>query len=345
MAINETFYSSTELSVGLAQDATVGAAGSGFHNIETDSVTFPTFNDIKIERRSGSGSGIMTATTDMFHYGKGATIEGSISGFLTDTLLNHLIPAATGIAEASDQWTINGTSASNVTFEHGDSAAVSKTLSIAYNGVGASTDDSLIVPGCVVTSLTISGDPNEDGGRMKFDASWISRTPIAIASTYGTSAEELTLGTDYVFLGDYKNHVKVDNVDALLKSFSMTIDNPVVFGGFGGNGADGSPQTYIRSVPEMSVTVNPVIKYDGTLDQLWEDARGSTDGVQGETLASPAFQMSDHATYNDATATRTIRITDGTITDIAWDEGDYLGLSLTIKARGDDPESIYIKHS
>ena len=183
MAINETFYSSTELSVGLAQDATVGAAGSGFHNIETDSVTFPTFNDIKIERRSGSGSGIMTATTDMFHYGKGATIEGSISGFLTDTLLNHLIPAATGIAETSDQWTINGTSASNVTFEHGDSAAVSKTLSIAYNGVGASTDDSLIVPGCVVTSLTISGDPNEDGGRMKFDASWISRTPIAIAST------------------------------------------------------------------------------------------------------------------------------------------------------------------
>ena len=69
MAINETFYSSTELSVGLAQDATVGAAGSGFHNIETDSVTIPTFNDIKIERRSGSGSGIMTATTDMFHYG------------------------------------------------------------------------------------------------------------------------------------------------------------------------------------------------------------------------------------------------------------------------------------
>lgn len=126
----------------------------------------------------------------------------------------------------------------------------------------------------------------------------------------------------------------------------MTIDNPVVFGGFGGHGAsaDGAPQTYIRSVPEMTVTVNPVLKYDTNVDQLWEDMRGSGDGIQTATLAAPAFEMSDHATYNDSSATKSIRITDATVTECAWDEGDYLGLSVTLKARA-HAVGLFIKTS
>ena len=74
MAINASFFSPKELSVGVGLDAsTVGSAFAGtFTAIESDSVSPPTFNDIKIDRRGGSGSGIMTATTDMFHYGKGS---------------------------------------------------------------------------------------------------------------------------------------------------------------------------------------------------------------------------------------------------------------------------------
>ena len=350
MAINASFFNSKELEIGVAVDnSTVGGAATSFTALEVDSVTMPTFNDIKIERRAGSGSGIMVASTDMFHYGKGASIEGSASGFLTDELMDILIPNALGVQESSNTYTVDGTTTSNFTFEHGDSSPlVHKTLSFAYNGIGDDElDDVLVIPGCVITSLTISGDPNEDGGRMKFDLSFISRTPKAIGGTYQPGLLNIgTFSSNYVFLGDYKHHVKIDNQDVLLKSFSMTIENPVVFAGFGGTGssADGAPQTYIRSVPEMSVTVNPVVKYDTNVDQLWEDLRGSGDGTQSATLAAPAFQMSDHATYNDGSATRSIRITDGTVTECSWDEGDYLGLNLSIKARA-NAVSLFIKHS
>ena len=344
MAINSSFFSSKELSVGVGIDnAAVGTAATSYTYIEAESVTPPTFNDVKIERRGGSGSGIMTATTDMFHWGKGATIEGSVSGLLTDALVPLLMSNVLGTAVSSNSWTVNGTSTSNVTFEHADSSPLSnKTLTFAYNGVGSSTDDCVKVPGCVITSLTLSADPNEDGGRMKFDASWVSRTPIAIGSTYASTATSFTAYREtYVYLGDYGYNTKVDNADVLLKSFAMTIENPIVFGGFGGNATEGAPQTYVRSVPEMAITVNPVLKYDANCAQLWEDARGSDDGVQAETLTSPAFEMTSAA----SDANRTISITDGTVTEVSWDEGDYLGLNVAIKARGDNATSFYLKHT
>ena len=158
MAINASFFNSKELTVGVGLDASnVGQPFAGtFTQIEGDSVTFPTFNDIKVEKRGGAGSGIMTATTDMFHYGKGATIEGSVSGFLTDELMDILMPNALGVAESSNSYTVNGTSTSNFTFEHNDGSVLTKTLTFAYNGVGSSTDDCVKIAGCVITNLTIT---------------------------------------------------------------------------------------------------------------------------------------------------------------------------------------------
>jgi hypothetical protein len=349
MAINASFFSPKELSIGVGLDATtVGAPFAGtFTAIESDSVSTPTFNDIKIERRGGSGSGIMTATTDMFHYGKGATIEGSVSGFLTDELFNILMPNALGQVEATDVWSVNGTSKDNATFEHGATSALENTLTFAYNGVGGTGfDDCMKVAGCVITSLTITGDPNEDGGRMKFDASWTSRTPVTIGAGYSTTVSTFPSGiysTNYCFLGDYSDHVQIGDADVLLKSLSLSIENPVVFAGFGGSAVDGAPQTYIRSVPEMIITANPVVKYDANVDSLWEAVRGSAEGAQTETLTSPAFEMADHAT--PASGSRAISITDGTVTEMAWDEGDYLGVSVSIKARGDSNPSFYVKHA
>ena len=100
-------------------------------------------------------------------------------------------------------------------------------------------------------------------------------------------------------------------------------------------------ETESTSIPEMRITVNPVLKYDANVAALWEDLRGSGDGVQAETLASPAFEMTSAA----SSANRTISITDGTVTEMSWDEGDYLGASVAIKARGDNSTSFYLKHA
>ena len=66
MAINAVFNSSKELSVGVGLDASnVGSAFAGtYTHIESDSVSPPTFNDVRVERRGGATSGIMTSTAD-----------------------------------------------------------------------------------------------------------------------------------------------------------------------------------------------------------------------------------------------------------------------------------------
>ena len=339
MAINASFFSSKELAVGVGLDASnVGTAFAGtFTAIEADSVAFPTFNDLRVDRRGGSASGIMTATSDLFIHTPGSMIEVSISGLLTDDLYHLLVSNALGTVFSTNVLSIANAVTSNVTFEHNDSSVMNKTLTFAFNGVGGGAlDDCVAIPGCVITSLTLSGDPNEDGGRMKFDLTAQSRTPMTAGSTFGVADNTMSsFSSAYVFLGDFSDHVKVHNADALLKSFSMTIDNPVVFGGFGGNGGTGAPQTYVRSVPEMAITINPVVKYDTNFDGLWELTRQTT------SLTTPAFSMADNSTYT--AGNRAIYASDATVTGLSWDEGDYLGLAIEMKVRGDADPSIYFK--
>jgi hypothetical protein len=228
----------------------------------------------------------------------------------------------------------------NTTFEHGATSANENTLSFAFNGIGGTGfDDCVVVPGCVITSLELTADPNEDGGRMKFSLTATSRTPLTQGSTFSTTASTMgAYSTNYTFLGDFSDHTKVNNATAILKSFAMTIENPVVFSGNGGSGGTGAPQTYIRSIPEMIVTVNPVIKYDTNFDTLWELSRN-----QGTSLASPAFEMADNSTYSSGN--RAIRITDASVQELSFDEGDFLGLNVNMKARGDADPSIYFKYA
>ena len=340
------FYSSKELSVGVAIDESAVGTPQTTNNytiIEADSVAFPTFNDLVVERRGGSGSGTLIASSDVFHYTPGAMIEVSISGYMTDELFPVLTANALGKAYSGNVLSIANNDKANTTFEHGDTSPLAnKTLSFAFNGIGGSGfDDCVVVPGCVITSLELTADPNEDGGRMKFSLTAMSRTPLTQGTTFSETLETYgSYSTSYTFLGDFKNHTKVNNATAILKSFAMTVENPVVFSGNGGSGGTGAPQTYIRSIPEMVVTLNPVVKYDTNFDALWELSRN-----QGTAIATPAFQMSDHATYSHADATRSIYIADASAQEVSWDEGDYLGLNINMKVRGDADPSIYLKYS
>ena len=334
---NTDFFSPKELSVGVAVDATnVGTAASTVQLIEADSVSFPSFNDTIVERRANSGSGLMVATGDINSFNLGNNIEFSVSGYLTDTLMAVLLPNALSQGFASDELIVDGTTSARKEFEHGDAVTAGMLgLTFAFSG-GTGFADCVVVSGCVCTSFSMSADPNEDGGRMKFDASYTSRTPVS--TTWATSGGTLTaLSSDYIFLGDYSSHVQVAGTDVVMKSFAMTIENPVTFSGFGGNGVDGAPQQYLRSIPEMNITLNPVLKYDTNLAGLWAKSRTMADVGN--------FEMSDNAVHDHASATRTIHAEACTVQSIGWDEGDYLGLSLELKVRGDAAESFYVKHA
>ena len=55
--------------------------------------------------------------------------------------------------------------------------------------------------------------------------------------------------------------------------------------------------------------------------------------------------MSDNGTYNHADATRSIYIADASVQELSWDEGDFLGLNVNMKVRGDADPSIYFKYA
>ena len=343
MAIDTSFFNAKELVCGVVVDASnVGTVGSAtLTTIESDSLVFPTFNDIRVDRRSGSGSGIMNATANKYHQAEGGTVEVSVSGYMTEELYAILLPNVLGQALISSSITVDGSAKTNAHFHHGDTSGVEKTLTFAFNGVADGTQvDCALIRGCVITSLTLTADPNDDGGRMKFDLSAVSGIPHTLASAFtNTAATMPAMSANFVYLSEIDLFTKVHNADGLLKSFSMTIDNPVVYGGFNDTGSSlaGAPMAYIRSVPEMKITINPVIKYDTNFDGLWNLSRATT------ALTTPAFTMYDHATIGSAT--RFLEAADATLTNISWDEGDYLGLNIEMEVVGDTSTSFQIKVS
>ena len=339
MASDNKFWSSNELEVGVAVDSSnVGTAASSFTAIETESVTFPTLGDYRVERRGGATSGRFVSEGDLFVYEPGSIHEISVSGFMTEELQLLLMPNVTGVAMTGDPDTITiakeTTAPENLTFVQHATAANHLTVSFAFNGVGESGfNDSIILPGCVITSLTLSWDANEDGGRLKFDLTAQTRVPTA---SYTTAATIGAYSTNYCYGTSYNSAWKLFDVECFYKSWALTIDNPVSFlGGSDSNATSvaGEPQTYVRSIPEMGITFASVVKYDTDLDTLWADSRNTGSDATNDSTNAVFIDSSDNS--------KQIHIEKASIEEIGWDEGDFLGLSTTLKARNSSGTNIF----
>tara|TARA_Y100000401_G_C8324565_1_gene227376 strand:- start:1105 stop:2154 length:1050 start_codon:yes stop_codon:yes gene_type:complete len=334
MAANTSFFSGKELQVGVAIDnSTIGTAASSFTAIESDSVSFPSIGDYKEEGRGGAQSGRFTTEGDLFVYEPGSIHEVSVSGFMTNELQALLMPNATGVAYAGDPDHITiakesaATGSVNKTFIHNATAGADKTLSFAFNGVGESGfNDCIILAGCVITSFSLTWDANEDGGRIKFDLTASTRTP---SSSFSTAASIGAYSTNYCYGTSYNSAYQLFDKECFFKSWSLNIDNPVSFLGGSDSAATsldaGDPQTYVRSVPEMAITFASVVKYDTNLDTLWASSRA--------TGASATNASTNGVLITDNSNNFVINIEKVSIEEIGWDEGDFLGLSTTVKAR------------
>ena len=338
MAIDTKFFTSKELQIGVAIDSsTVGTAASSFTAIEAESITLPTLNDYMEERRGGATSGTFVSEADLFKYEEGSVHEVSASGFMTDELQAILVPNAFGKGFSGTPDAIALTTAAvteNVTFAQSEAAAAMKTLSFAINGVGESGfNDCIILPGCVITSLTLNWDANEDGGRIKFELTAQTRTKT---SAYSTAASIGAYSLNYCYGTKYNSTWKLMDADVFYKTWSLAVENPVSFLGSSGSAAsslvDGEPQTYIRSVPEMNISFSSVVKYDTNLDSLWTTARA--------TGASATNASTNGVLITDDSNNFIINIEKCSIEEIAFDEGDFLGLSTTLKARSSSGTNI-----
>ena len=319
-------FSPKEFKCFVISDAT-NAGTSGIHSsnmqqLDVDSVSYPSLNVNQVlDVRSGVGHTLKDE--DFFQDNKMRVVELSLSGTLHDDAGHRLLLAnICGAAQADDT---NQTIASGhkiVAQKYG--AAVTNnasSLTIVIQPSDVSNQTGLEFPGCVVTNFTISADAGTEGGRYKWSATLQSgKTPdLASTAAAGSTVYANTTGTTLASASG----VKVFALDAVLNSFTTTIDYPAVFTGITSTGYE-----VVSRGAECSVTHDCQVKYDG-------NTKGLVNSIETQTaaLAENMFIITNNGKFGIDTA-------NGVLTNVAYSEGDIMMLDVSIKAVDDGTDAL-----
>ena len=312
----------------IISDAT-NAGASGIHasnmlQLDVDSVSYPSLNVTQsLDVRSGVGNTLKDE--DFFQDNKMRVVELALSGTLHDDAGHRLLLAnICGAAQADDT---NQTIASGhkiVSQLYG--AAVTNnasSLTVVIQPSDVSNQRGLEFPGMVVTSFAISADAGTEGGRYKFSATLQSgKTPdLNSSAAAGSTVYANTTGTTLASASG----VKVYGTDAVMNSFTCTIDYPAVFSGITATGY----ATVARGA-ECAVTVDTQVKYDGNTKALVNSFDTQTAALAGNT-----FVVVNNGKFG-------IEIDNGVLTNVAYSEGDIMMLDISMKAVDDGSDELLI---
>jgi len=327
MATSAFTFSPKEWKAAVVSDATnAGTTGIGttMNQLDVDSISFPSLNVTQaMDVRSGVGHTLKDE--DFFQDNKMRVVELSLSGTLHDDVGHRLLLAnICGAAQADD--TDQTIAAGHKIISQLYGAAVTNnasSLTVVLQPSDITNQTGLELFGCVVTNFTISADAGTEGGRYKWSAtlqtgktpdltSTANPTITAYANTTGT-----TLGSASV--------TKVYNKDAMLNSFTTTIDYPAVFTGISSTGY----QAVARGA-ECSVTHDCQVKYDS-------ETKGFVNSFDTQTaaMAENTFIIANNGKFGVDTA-------NGVLTNVAYSEGDIMMLDVSIKAVDDGTDALLI---
>ena len=321
-------FSPKEFKCYVISDAT-NAGTSGIHSsnmlqLDVDSVSYPSLNVNQVlDVRSGVGHTLKDE--DFFQDNKMRVVELSLSGTLHDDVGHRLLLAnICGAAQADDT---NQTIASGhkiVAQKYG--AAVTNnasSLTVIIQPSDVSNQTGLEFSGCVVTNFSISADAGTEGGRYKWSATLQSgKTPdLASTAAAGSTVYANTTGTTLASASG----VKVFALDAVLNSFTTTIDYPAVFTGITSTGYE-----VVSRGAECSVTHECQVKYDGNTKGLVNSF-----DTQTAALAENMFIITNNGNFGIDTA-------NGVLTNVAYSEGDIMMLDVGIKAVDDGTDELLI---
>tara|TARA_Y100001973_G_C5151204_1_gene308226 strand:+ start:258 stop:1247 length:990 start_codon:yes stop_codon:yes gene_type:complete len=322
MAIAAQAFSPKEFKVAIVSDATdAGATGIGstMHQLDVDSVSFPTLNVNQVlDVRSGTGRTFKDE--DFFQDNVMRVTELSISGTLhNDTghklLLQNICNDVSGDAAVASGFT----AASQVYGENVTNAASSLTVVIQPSDVSHQRGIELF--GCVVTNFSISAEAGTEGGRYKFSATLqTGKTP----DLNSTATPTITAyANDTHSLMSSASGLKVMNNDVTMNSFTCTLDNPAVFTGVTSTGYE-----VVSRAAEMAVTVDTQVKYDNntkTLVTAYDTQSGPT--------TSNSFVMTNNNAFG-------IAIDNAVYTNVAYSEGDIMMLDISLKSVDDGTDAL-----
>ena len=327
MATSAHTFSPKEWKAAVVSDATnAGATGIGttMYQLDVDSISFPALNATQsLDVRSGVGHTLKDE--DFFQDNKMRVVELSLSGTLHDDVGHRLLLAnICGNAQADD--TNQTIAAAHKIISQLYGAAVTNnasSLTVVLQPSDVSNQTGLELFGCVVTNFSISADAGTEGGRYKWSATIQTGKTPDLASTANPTITAYA-NTTATTLGS-ASVTKVYNKDAMLSSFTTTIDYPAVFTGISSTGY----QAVARGA-ECSVTHDCQVKYDS-------ETKGFVNSFDTQTaaIAENAFIIANNGNFGVDTA-------NGVLTNVAYSEGDIMMLDVSIKAVDDGTDALLI---
>jgi len=297
------------------------ATDADYKFINIDSIEFPSLNPQQVlDVRHGAGRTMKSV--DMFLSNKLTVKEISFSGIADATILPMLLSNITTDASSAYEIAFNYP---GIDLAYGDSVS-DNTKTFAVVVVTPEAAQQMYFKGCFLTSLTISGDVGEEAGRLKISGTFKSGCIPALNDTsIVPTHDRASFNTNY-FMTDYGDSNSTNAVttiagisDPVLKSFSLTIENDVVMSGYDVNG---NFQQMHRGIPEVAVTFDAVVKYDGDTDNLIQ-----TFAEQSTSTVANTLTAADSVTRNVDISLPTC-----IITDVSFSEEDAMFLSVSSKA-------------
>ena len=324
MAINANAYSPKQFSFLIAEQDDWGTinpdSGASPDNawlaVDVDSIGSPSLNlNQVLDPRSGSR---VLQATDFYQEKLVRVIELSVSGTATTEVLDLLL----GNITQGDTVPYLITSAGAV--QNMTSATANQTanqlLSVAYKS--PASGHAMGFKDVFCTAISFNGDAGTEGGRIKFSATF--KTGSAPIMNQADIAIDTVISSNnyYMSAWDADDRIVAGHSNVLVNSFTLNVENDVVFAGPCSTGYESASR-----VGEVSATADFNVKYDDNTDVLFENFTDQVTGAsEGATL------MATDATPSDGEFE--FKLASSVITEVAFSEGDMMAVDVSVKAVG-----------
>tara|TARA_R100000808_G_scaffold7129_1_gene21023 strand:+ start:4333 stop:5340 length:1008 start_codon:yes stop_codon:yes gene_type:complete len=321
MALDGAGYAPSEFKLALKAESTIGTANvSSMNLINVDSVSLPALNPTQVlDVRSGDGR--TAKAEDAFVTEKGTTKEIAFSGTADSTvlplLLQNITTTAVGSSPASYDVAYNY---SPPELETGDNSSITirDTVTVAVVSPEAGNDQSIVFPGCCLTSLSLTGDMGTESGRIKISGTFKTGFPPSYAQNKPTSMT--AHGSTYYSLTDFHTTRTVAGIsNCVIASWTLNLENDAVYLGY--DGATAIPQSIVRAIPELAVSQDFSLKYDDNTAGMH---------VLYKNGSNAAIELSNHGTWSSA-STFGVKAANGRITSVEWSDAAAMFVDMSIK--------------
>tara|TARA_R110002020_G_scaffold258570_1_gene472363 strand:+ start:445 stop:1461 length:1017 start_codon:yes stop_codon:yes gene_type:complete len=324
MAINSSAYSPKQFSFLIAEQddwGTInpdsgGSPDNSWLAVDVDSVGSPSLNlNQVLEPRNGSR---VLQATDFFQEKLVRVIELSVSGTATTEILDLLLANITQ-GDTVPYLITSAGAVQNMTSATANQTA-NQLLSVAYKS--PASGHAMGFKDVFCTALSFNADAGTEGGRIKFTATF--KTGSAPIMTQADIAIDtaITANNYYMSNWDADDRIIAGHSNVLVNSFTLNVENDVVFAGACSTGYESASR-----VGEVSATADFNIKYDDNTDVMFENF---TDQVTGASEGATLMATDDTPSNGEFE----FKLASSVITNVAFSEGDMMALDVSVKAVG-----------